>query len=83
MQTHAQGAAGADRHSAARLGGSSAVRGARRRAGRWLALAGMASSMFLFQQAGCAIDPDIILATSLQILGDVGLFVLQNAIYGL
>jgi hypothetical protein len=51
--------------------------------GRWFTLVGLASSMCLFQQGGCSLDPDIFLATFLQVLGDVGLFTLQNAIYGL
>ncbi len=83
MQTHptGAGAGGLTRRSGGSLD-SKASRQSRLR-GRWLALVGLTSSMFLFQQAGCSLDPDILLATGMQILSDVSLFTLQNAVNGL
>lgn len=49
--------------------------------GRWLTLAGLAGTFSLFQQTGCGVDPDILLPTFLQVVGDIALFTLQNAIY--
>ncbi|MEP0842233.1 MAG: hypothetical protein HRF43_05935 [Phycisphaerae bacterium] len=49
---------------------------------RWGLLAGLAGPMCLWQTAGCAVDPDVLLRAGLQFVGETAIFALDNLLVG-
>ncbi|GMV96513.1 MAG: hypothetical protein AMXMBFR83_08780 [Phycisphaerae bacterium] len=45
-------------------------------------LAGLAGPMCLWQTAGCAVDPDVLLRAGLQFVGETAIFALDNLLVG-